>query len=116
RSMAREEAAQSLHHRGGELRKRRQPGPGVHLFQGRLRLRGYPDLDDMFLQQARQRDRKKPEELPFKIPQPTIARAMFCPIMDFGALMGVGPRVTEHTITQIHNSPFPSYEDMRIKD
>ncbi len=30
--------------------------------------------------------------------------------------MGVGPRVTEHTITWIHNSPFPSYEDMRLKD
>jgi hypothetical protein len=28
----------------------------------------------------------------------------------------VGPRVTEHTITWIHNSPFPSYEDMRLRD
>jgi len=41
---------------------------------------------------------------------------MFAPIMDFRALMGIGPRVTEHTITWIHNSPFPSYEDMRLKD
>jgi hypothetical protein len=40
---------------------------------------------------------------------------MFAPITDFRALMGVGPRVTEHTITWIHNSPFPSYEDMRLK-
>jgi hypothetical protein len=31
------------------------------------------------------------------------------------ALIGVGPRVTEHTITWIHNSPFPSYEDVRLK-
>ncbi len=45
----------------------------------------------------------------------TIDRAMFAPITDFRALMGVGPRVTEHTITWIHNSPFPSYEDMRLK-
>jgi hypothetical protein len=29
--------------------------------------------------------------------------------------MGVGPKVTEHTITWIHNSPFPSYEDVKIK-
>jgi peptide/nickel transport system substrate-binding protein len=77
---------------------------------------GYPDLDDLFLQQARERDVKKREALLFKIQQATIDRAMFCPIMDFRALMGVGPRVTEHTITTIHNSPFPSYEDMRIKD
>ena len=77
---------------------------------------GYPDLDDLFLQQARERDVKNREALLFKIQQATIDRAMFGPIMDFRALMGVGPRVTEHTITQIHNSPFPSYEDMRIKD
>jgi peptide/nickel transport system substrate-binding protein len=77
---------------------------------------GYPDLDDLFLQQARERDVKKREALRFKIQQITIDRAMYCPIMDFRALMGVAPRVTEHTITSIHNSPFPSYEDMRIKD
>jgi hypothetical protein len=40
---------------------------------------------------------------------------MFAPIMDFRALMGVGPKGTEHTITWIHNSPFPSYEDIKIR-
>ena len=50
-----------------------------------------------------------------RIQQLTIDRAMFAPITDFRALMGVGPRMTEHTITWIHNSPFPSYEDMRLK-
>jgi len=76
---------------------------------------GYPDIDDLFLQQARERDVKKREALLHKIQQLTIDRVMFAPIMDFRALMGVGPRVTESTITWIHNSPFPSYEDMRIK-
>jgi peptide/nickel transport system substrate-binding protein len=76
---------------------------------------GYPDLDELFLQQARERDVKKREALLHKIQQLTIDRVMFAPIMDFRALMGVGPKVTEHTITWIHNSPFPSYEDMRIK-
>src|SRR5215475_5021548 len=76
---------------------------------------GYPDIDDMFEQQARERDPKKREAILFRIQQLTIDRAMFAPIMDFRALMGVGPRVTEHTITWIHNSPFPSWEDMRIK-
>ena len=77
---------------------------------------GYPDIDDLFQQQARERDAKKREALLFKIQQLTIDRVMFAPIMDLRALMGVGPRVTEHTITSIHNSPFPSYEDMKIKD
>jgi peptide/nickel transport system substrate-binding protein len=76
---------------------------------------GYPDIDDLFQQQARERDVKKREALLHKIQQLTIDRVMYAPIMDFRALMGVGPRVTEHTITWIHNSPFPSYEDMRIK-
>ena len=31
------------------------------------------------------------------------------------ALMGVGPRITKHTITDVWMSPFPSYEDMEIK-
>jgi hypothetical protein len=30
--------------------------------------------------------------------------------------MGVGPRVTRHTITDIWMSPFPAYEDMEIKE
>jgi hypothetical protein len=29
--------------------------------------------------------------------------------------MGVGPKVTEHTITWVEMSPFPSYEDIKIK-
>src|SRR6266850_879264 len=77
---------------------------------------GYPDIDDLFEQQARERDPRKREALLHKIQQITIDKVMFAPIMDFRALMGVGPRVTEHTITWIHNSPFPSYEDVRLKD
>src|SRR2546426_1008626 len=77
---------------------------------------GYPDIDDLFQQQARERDPRKREALLHKIQQLTIDRVMFAPIMDFRALMGVGPRVAEHTITWIHNSPFPSYEDVRLKD
>ena len=76
---------------------------------------GYPDIDDLFQQQARERDVKKREAILHRIQQLTIDRVMFAPIMDFRALMGVGPKVTEHTITWIHNSPFPSYEDVKIK-
>ncbi len=77
---------------------------------------GYPDIDDLAEQQARERDPKKREAILHRIQQLTIDRVMFAPIMDFRALMGVGPRVTEHTITWISMSPFPSYEDMKIKE
>jgi hypothetical protein len=30
--------------------------------------------------------------------------------------MGVGPKVVKHTITDVWMSPFPSYEDMTIKE
>jgi len=76
---------------------------------------GYPDIDDLFQQQARERDPKKREALLFKIQQLTIDRVMFAPVMDLRALMGVGPRIAKHTITDIWMSPFPSYEDMTLK-
>ena len=77
---------------------------------------GYPDIDDLFLQQGRERDLKKREALLHRIQQLTIDRVMFAPIMDLRALMGIGPRVTRHTITDIWMSPFPAYEDMEIKE
>src|SRR5712675_3603069 len=76
---------------------------------------GYPDLDELFLKQAGERDPKKREAMLFQIQQLTIDRAMFAPVMDLRALMGIGPRVTKHTVTDVWMSPFPSYEDMEIK-
>src|SRR5687767_11462566 len=67
---------------------------------------GYPDIDDLFQQQARERDVKKREALLHKIQQLTIERAMFAPVMDLRALMGVGHRVAKHTITDVWMSPF----------
>ena len=77
---------------------------------------GYPDIDELFQKQAGERDAKKREAVLHKIQQLSIDRAMFAPIMDLRALMGVGPKVTKHTITDVWMSPFPSYEDMEIKD
>ncbi len=76
---------------------------------------GYPDIDDLFQQQARERDVKKREALLFKIQQLTIDRVMFAPVMDLRALMGVGPHIAKHTITDIWMSPFPSIEDVTLK-
>jgi peptide/nickel transport system substrate-binding protein len=76
---------------------------------------GYPDIDELFRQQATERDHAKREGLLDKIQQLTIDRVMYAPVMDFSALMGIGPRVTKHTIGDVWMSPFPSYEDLEIK-
>jgi peptide/nickel transport system substrate-binding protein len=77
---------------------------------------GYPDIDDMFQQQAGERDPKKREAALFKIQQLTIDRAMFAPVMDLRALMGIGARVGKHTITDVWMSPWPAVEDVTLKN
>lgn len=77
---------------------------------------GYDDIDKLFEQQAVERDRSKREALLHQIQKLTMQRAMFAPIYDFRALMGVGPRVAEHTINSIPAHPFPAYEDIRLKE
>jgi peptide/nickel transport system substrate-binding protein len=77
---------------------------------------GYADIDELFLRQADERDVEKRAAILDNIQQLTIDRVMFAPVMDLHALNGVGPRVTKDTITDVWMSPFPSYEDMEIKD
>ncbi len=76
---------------------------------------GYPDIDELFQQQAQERDPAKREALLHRIQQLTVERVMYAPLYDFRALMGVGPRVAEHTINSVPMDPFPSYEDVRLK-
>jgi peptide/nickel transport system substrate-binding protein len=76
---------------------------------------GYPDIDEMFLQQARERDPAKREAILHKIQQLTIDRAMFAPLMDLRGLIGVGPRVADHAYHTIPTHAFPSYEDIKLK-
>jgi peptide/nickel transport system substrate-binding protein len=77
---------------------------------------GYPDIDELFLRQAGERDPRMREAVLDQIQQLTIDRTMFAPIMDLRTLNGIGPRVTRHTITDVWMSPFPSYEDMEVKE
>ena len=51
-----------------------------------------------------------------QIQQLTIDRVMFAPVMDLRVLMGVGPRIAKHTITDVWMSPFPSFEDVELKN
>jgi peptide/nickel transport system substrate-binding protein len=76
---------------------------------------GYPDLDDLFHQQARERDPAKREALLYRIQQMSIDRVMFAPIMDYRTLRGVGPRIAEHMLDSMHLIPFPAYEEVRLK-
>jgi peptide/nickel transport system substrate-binding protein len=77
---------------------------------------GYPEIDELFQLQAKERDRAKREALLHRIQQLTIDRVMFAPIMDLRALIGVGSRVAEHTINSIPVHPYPAFEDIRLKD
>jgi peptide/nickel transport system substrate-binding protein len=84
--------------------------------KGKYAYGGYPDIDELFHQQARERDRAKREATLHQIQQLTVERAMFAPIMDLRALLGVGPRLAEHTINSIPLHPGPAVEDMRLKE
>jgi peptide/nickel transport system substrate-binding protein len=76
---------------------------------------GYPDIDDLFDQQAKERDTAKREALLHKIQQLTIDRVMFAPIMDYRTLRGVGPRVADPALDTVHLFPYPAYEDIKLK-
>ena len=76
---------------------------------------GYPDIDDLFQQQGRERDVAKREALLHRIQQLSIDRVMFAPIMDYRTLRGVGPRLAEHALDAMHLVPFSALEDMRLK-
>src|SRR5437667_1822760 len=76
---------------------------------------GYPDLDDLFQQQARERNVARREALLHQIQQLTIDRVMFAPIMDYRTLRGVGPRLADHALDTQHLVPFSAYEEIRLK-
>jgi peptide/nickel transport system substrate-binding protein len=76
---------------------------------------GYPDIDDLVVQQARERDPRRREALLHRIQQLSMDRVMFAPIMDYRTLRGVGPRVAEHMLDGLHLVPFPVWEDIRLK-
>jgi peptide/nickel transport system substrate-binding protein len=83
--------------------------------KGQYAYGGYPDIDELFRQQAMERDRGKREALLHQIQRLTVERVMFAPVMDLRGLVGVGPRVAEHTINSIPLHPYPALEDILLK-
>jgi peptide/nickel transport system substrate-binding protein len=77
---------------------------------------GYPDIDELFRQQAQERDRKKRETVLYQIQRLMHERVMFAPIFEPATLHGVGPRVEEPAIGLNPQLYFAApYEDMRLK-
>jgi len=77
---------------------------------------GYPDIDDLFQQQARERDRKKRETLLHQMQRLMHERVMHAPIFEPATLHGVGPRVEEPAVGLNPLLYFAGpYEDMRLK-
>jgi peptide/nickel transport system substrate-binding protein len=77
----------------------------------------YPDIDELFKQQSKERDRKKREALLHQIQRLMHERAMYAPLYELVWPNGVGPRVAEAGFGLI---PFyyytGPYEDMRLKE
>jgi peptide/nickel transport system substrate-binding protein len=77
---------------------------------------GYPDIDDLFRQQAQERDRQKREALLHQIQRLMHERVMHAPIFEPATLHGIGPRVEEPAIGLNPLLYFAGpYEEMRLK-
>jgi ABC-type transport system substrate-binding protein len=82
---------------------------------GDLAFGSYPDVDDLFQQQAREPDRAKREALLHAIQRIAYERVMFAPIWQVAQLNGVRTRIDQPGIGLIDYLPYSSpYEDLRV--
>ena len=76
----------------------------------------YPEMEDLFVQQDREPDRKKREAILHQIQRLAYEKVMFAPIFELAFLVGVGPRVEEPALGLIDHFPTPApWEDVRLK-
>jgi peptide/nickel transport system substrate-binding protein len=104
-----------------------QAGPGAfgnaatrieaHLTKGGVFSYGsYPDIDELYHQQAIEMDRAKREAILHKIQQILTERVIYAPIWQLAFINGTGPRVGESGFGKIALFPYTSpYEDITIK-
>jgi peptide/nickel transport system substrate-binding protein len=77
---------------------------------------GYPDIDELFRQQAQERDRRKREAILHQIQRLMYDRVMYAPIFEPATLHGIGPRVEEPAVGLNPLLYFAApYEEMRLK-
>ena len=77
---------------------------------------GYPDIDTLYREQARETDRNKREVLLHQIQQLLHERVRFAPIFDYIWPSAVGPRVAEPALMWIDPYPWSApLEEVRLK-
>jgi peptide/nickel transport system substrate-binding protein len=76
----------------------------------------YPDIDELYPQQAAELDRKKRKDILDKMQRLVHEKAMFAPLWLLAFLSGVGPRVGESSFGRIAGMPYTApFEDITIK-
>jgi peptide/nickel transport system substrate-binding protein len=77
---------------------------------------GYPDIDALYKQQARETDRKKREVMLHQIQQLLHERVRFGPIFEYHWPSGIGPRVAEAALMLIDPYPWSApLEEVKLK-
>jgi peptide/nickel transport system substrate-binding protein len=83
---------------------------------GELAFGSYPEIEELFKQQAREPDRAKREALLHAIQRIAYERVMFAPIWQVAQLNGVRANIDQPGIGLIEFLPYSSpYEDLRLK-
>ncbi len=77
---------------------------------------GYPDIDALYKQQARETDKKKREVVLHRIQQLVAERVRIAPIYEYIWPSGLGPRVAEPALMLVNPWPWSlPLEDVRLK-
>jgi peptide/nickel transport system substrate-binding protein len=77
---------------------------------------GYPDIDELYAQQARETDRAKREAILHQIQRLIHERVRFGPIWQYIWPSGIGPRVAEPALMLIDPYPWSApLEEVRLK-
>jgi peptide/nickel transport system substrate-binding protein len=77
---------------------------------------GYPDIDELYVQQARETDRAKREAILHQIQRLIHERVRFGPIWQYIWPSGIGPRVAEPALMLIDPYPWSApLEEVRLK-
>jgi peptide/nickel transport system substrate-binding protein len=75
-----------------------------------------PEVEDLFVRQAKELDRKKREEMLHQAQKILHDRVVFAPIWENGFIRGVGARAEEPALTLIPAFPYAApYEELRLK-
>ena len=84
--------------------------------EGSFAYGGWPDVDALYKQQARETDRRKREALLYQIQQIVYDRVRIAPIFQYIWPSGIGPRVEEPALMLIDPYPWSApLEEVRLK-